>query len=147
MPGPIATLPSRLFVIDESLRLSEVQLCSDHPEIARILGVGVRLDSVSGLTIGELVSRFGCNSAEALLRSLTDRGQGWLVRGAWGNLTPPDAGLANHPLNEFLLSTRTRCCLISEEIRTLGQLARQTEDNLLHIKNFGRKCLAEVVTY
>src|ERR1035441_3470736 len=145
MPGPTPTLPARLFVAEGSLRLDATQLRSDFPVIALILPAGTRLGSVSGLTMGELVSRFSRKSAEALLRVLSDRGHGWLVRGAWGRLASRDSSVASHPLSEFQLSTRTRCCLINSEIHTLGQLARQTEDGLLHIYNFGRKCLAEVV--
>ena len=142
MPGPLSTLPARLFIADESLRLDSPQLQDSYPEIEQIR---VPLATLRGLTVGQLVGRFGCRSAEALLRSLSDRELGRLVRGAWGRLDLETVGLASRLLSEFHLSTRTKNCLVNAEISTLGQLAGQTDNGLLHISNFGRKCLAEVV--
>ncbi len=52
--------------------------------------------------------------------------------------------LVNRPLEEFDISVRSRHTLEKGNIRTLGDLARRTEDEILQIENFGRKSLQEV---
>lgn len=41
-------------------------------------------------------------------------------------------------------TTRTRVCLQTEGVETIGQLILKTERNLLMLPNFGRRCLNEV---
>ncbi len=50
----------------------------------------------------------------------------------------------NRPLEEFDISVRSRHTLEKGNIRTLGDIARRTEDDILQIENFGRKSLQEV---
>lgn len=45
---------------------------------------------------------------------------------------------------EIPFSVRTHNCLDRAEIKTLGQLVKYTEKELLHLKNFGRKSLNEI---
>lgn len=52
--------------------------------------------------------------------------------------------LVNRPLEEFDISVRSRHTLEKGNIRTLGDIARRTEDEILQIENFGRKSLHEV---
>ncbi len=52
--------------------------------------------------------------------------------------------LVNRPLEEFDISVRSRHTLEKGNIRTLGDIARRTEDDILQIENFGRKSLQEV---
>ncbi len=52
--------------------------------------------------------------------------------------------LVNRPLEEFDISVRSRHTLEKGNIRTLGDIARRTEDEILQIENFGRKSLQEV---
>ncbi len=52
--------------------------------------------------------------------------------------------LVNRPLEEFDISVRSRHTLEKGNIRTLGDLARRTEEEILQIENFGRKSLQEV---
>lgn len=52
--------------------------------------------------------------------------------------------LVNRPLDEFDISVRSRHTLEKGNIRTLGDIARRTEDDILQIENFGRKSLEEV---
>lgn len=47
-------------------------------------------------------------------------------------------------LEEFDISVRSRHTLEKGNIRTLGDIARRTEDEILQIENFGRKSLQEV---
>ena len=47
-------------------------------------------------------------------------------------------------LEEFDISVRSRHTLEKGNIRTLGDIARRTEDEILQIENFGRKSLEEV---
>ena len=48
------------------------------------------------------------------------------------------------PINDFELSVRSRNCLAKMNIRTLGDLVRKTEAELLGYKNFGETSLTEI---
>jgi DNA-directed RNA polymerase subunit alpha len=48
------------------------------------------------------------------------------------------------PISDFELSVRSRNCLSKMEIRTLGDLVRKTEEELLTYKNFGETSLTEI---
>lgn len=52
--------------------------------------------------------------------------------------------LVNRSLEEFDISVRSRHTLEKGNIRTLGDVAQRTEDEILGIENFGRKSLQEV---
>lgn len=52
--------------------------------------------------------------------------------------------LLNVPVSDFELSVRSRNCLTKMGIRTLGDLARTTEQTLLASKNFGETSLVEI---
>lgn len=47
-------------------------------------------------------------------------------------------------IDELNLSVRTYNCLRRAKIDTVEQLTRMTDDDLLKLRNFGIKCLAEV---
>src|SRR6185437_5614307 len=48
------------------------------------------------------------------------------------------------PIDEMELSVRSVNSLKNSEIRTLGDLVRQTEGQMLQVKNFGKKSLQEI---
>ncbi len=48
------------------------------------------------------------------------------------------------PINDFELSVRSRNCLVKMNIRTLGDLVKKTEAELLAYKNFGETSLNEI---
>jgi len=50
----------------------------------------------------------------------------------------------NTPITDFELSVRSRNCLAKMNIRTLGDLSRKSETELLSYKNFGETSLAEI---
>ena len=52
--------------------------------------------------------------------------------------------LFHKPIDELGLSVRSVNSLKNSEIRTLGDLVRQTEEQMLHVKNFGKKSLQEI---
>ena len=52
--------------------------------------------------------------------------------------------LLRTPINDFELSVRSRNCLAKMNIRTLGDLVKKTEAELLGYKNFGETSLAEI---
>jgi DNA-directed RNA polymerase subunit alpha len=52
--------------------------------------------------------------------------------------------LLNTPVTDFELSVRSRNCLRKMNIRTLGDLVRTTETDLLNSKNFGETSLQEI---
>jgi DNA-directed RNA polymerase subunit alpha len=53
--------------------------------------------------------------------------------------------LLNHSVDELELSVRSSNCLRDAGIRTLGNLVRKTEAEMLKYRNFGRKSLQELV--
>lgn len=52
--------------------------------------------------------------------------------------------LLSRPVTDFELSVRSRNCLASMNIMTLGDLTRTTENDLLQGKNFGETSLVEI---
>ena len=52
--------------------------------------------------------------------------------------------LRDKPVDELELTVRSYNCLKNANIRTLGELARKTEPELLKSKAFGRKSLNEL---
>jgi len=56
----------------------------------------------------------------------------------------PDYELFSESIEELWLDTRPHNCLTDANILTIGALVRQTEQELLLIANFGRKCLDQV---
>lgn len=52
--------------------------------------------------------------------------------------------LMRTPINDFELSVRSRNCLAKMNIRTLGDLVKKTEAELLGYKNFGETSLTEI---
>jgi len=52
--------------------------------------------------------------------------------------------LLRTPINDFELSVRSRNCLAKMNIRTLGDLVKKTEPELLSYKNFGETSLQEI---
>jgi DNA-directed RNA polymerase subunit alpha len=55
-----------------------------------------------------------------------------------------DEGLLSKPLEDLQLSVRSRKCLQTLSVRTLGDLIRKTEAELLGCKNFGVTSLNEI---
>ncbi len=56
-----------------------------------------------------------------------------------------EAKLLNQPIEELDFSVRTFNCLKKEHINTVGDLVVKTEDELLDIRNFGKRSLEEVI--
>src|SRR5579859_5474154 len=52
--------------------------------------------------------------------------------------------LLRTPIDDLELSVRSVNSLKNSNIRTLGDLVRQTESQILHVKNFGKKSLQEI---
>jgi len=50
----------------------------------------------------------------------------------------------NRSVDELELSVRSSNCLQSAEIKTIGDLVRKTESEMLKYRNFGRKSLKEI---
>ena len=48
------------------------------------------------------------------------------------------------PIDDLDLSVRSRHCLDSENIRTVGELVQRTEADLLKVRNFGKTSLTEI---
>jgi len=58
--------------------------------------------------------------------------------------TPEDRGLLNKSVDDLQLSVRARKCLQKLNLRTLGELTRTTDAELLGCKNFGVTSLNEI---
>ena len=56
------------------------------------------------------------------------------------------AGLLRTPIDDLELSVRSVNSLKNSSIRSLGDLVRQTEEQILKVKNFGKKSLSEIAT-
>ena len=52
--------------------------------------------------------------------------------------------LLNTPVEELELTVRSSNCLKNAGIRTIGDLARKTEDEIAKTRNFGKKSLSEI---
>jgi DNA-directed RNA polymerase subunit alpha len=50
----------------------------------------------------------------------------------------------NRSVDELDLSLRAHNCLHNANIRTIGELVKKTEAEMLHTKCFGRKSLSEI---
>lgn len=61
-----------------------------------------------------------------------------------GNTEAPATNSCDVPVRELEFSVRSRNCLKRANIKTLGQLTDMSADDLLSIKNFGRKSLYEI---
>jgi DNA-directed RNA polymerase subunit alpha len=48
------------------------------------------------------------------------------------------------PISELELSVRSSNCLREANIKTIADLVKKTEDEMLSFKNFGKKSLAEI---
>ena len=59
---------------------------------------------------------------------------------------PPDTDIFQFPLERLFLSERTYRRLKDADVQTIGDLARRGEQDLLKIKNLGRKSLNEIKT-
>ena len=58
---------------------------------------------------------------------------------------PEVSGVLQVPIESLDFSVRTYNCLKKEKIDTLGMLVENTEDDLLAIRNFGKRSLNEVI--
>ena len=52
--------------------------------------------------------------------------------------------LLNKPVDELDLSVRSYNCLKNADIRTIRDLIKRSERDMLHTKNFGKKSLNEI---
>lgn len=73
-----------------------------------------------------------------------ENGDGAAEKGRLEPVSDKVKDLVNRPLEEFDISVRSRHTLEKGNIRTLGDIARRTEDEILQIDNFGQKSLEEV---
>jgi len=60
------------------------------------------------------------------------------------NSKASDEDFLNKLVDELDLSTRSYNCLQDAEIYYIGQLVQKSETELLHLRNFGPKCLVEI---
>jgi len=82
-----------------------------------------------GLRLGSAVEEEQLSSAEASDGALAE---------------DEDEGLLSKPIDDLRLSVRARKCLQKLDIRTLGDLVRKTDAELLGCKNFGVTSLNEI---
>lgn len=133
----------------EAVSLYEELTCAQRPHINALLNLSVIYEDRGNL-----------NAAEKCLRQILDtepnhkRARLYIVdvrsstdmyydeevaRDAAKN-----AAMMNTPVTDFELSVRARNCLKKMEIRTLGDLLKVSENELLSYKNFGETSLVEI---
>jgi hypothetical protein len=112
-----------------------------HPKLASVLGeVGIEsLDRVHGRE----PSFLGRDVSE-IERLLVSSNLGMLAHAWWppGEATPDC--ILDQSVEVLELNARSSTCLSNAGIRTIRDLLRQSDYQLLHIKNLGRKSLREI---
>lgn len=56
----------------------------------------------------------------------------------------PASDIFSRPIEDLELSVRAKNCLDSENVKTIGELVRRSETELLNIKNLGKTSLTEI---
>jgi hypothetical protein len=102
------------------------------------------LSDLHGLSLAELGAQADCFE-----KILDSTGLGQLVRIWWPGTPPPNArNVSRDPLSQSVsildLSVRSANCLEHAGITTISELLRWTTDELLTIKNMGRKSVVEI---
>jgi DNA-directed RNA polymerase subunit alpha len=87
--------------------------------------------------LGRHLAYFGGFDAEAQAEAAPRRTR-------WVPLDERVRDVIQRPLEDFDLSVRSRNTLEKGNIRTLGDVVKMTEDEMLRVENFGRKSLVEV---
>ena len=78
---------------------------------------------------------FGSHASAPLVRAASQLGR---------RCAPAGASCFRTPIDDLELSVRSVNSLKNSNIRTLGDLVRQTESQILQVKNFGKKSLQEI---
>jgi len=140
-------LSPRLFVATDSK-----QSAGGVPAVAfieingKVQQAGIDLASIRGQSYDECLSRFGPDLLGEVIRVLEATDSGWFVRGIWGKPNVPGdvAEALDRSIFSLNLSLRSVHCLSNAGLRALRQVVACTDDQLLHIKNLGRKSLNEI---
>jgi hypothetical protein len=140
---------ARLFITSEALHLSSTRIESEYGDLRDTLRqMDVLLSSLAGLEYEECVCRFGDRAIRQLIQSLGRSELGWFVRGVWGDapVAQDRPSVLDRPIyvHGFGLSLRSLNGLASAGLRTVGQIAAQTEVQLLGIRNLGHKSVNEL---
>src|SRR5438309_7152345 len=112
-----------------------------HPKLASVLGE-VGIDSLDRVQ-GREPSFLGRDVSE-IERLLVSSNLGMLAHAWWppGEATPDC--ILDQSVEVLELNARSSTCLSNAGIRTIRDLLRQSDYDLLHIKNLGRKSLREI---
>jgi hypothetical protein len=132
----------RLFIAAEALQSPAGVLADLNTKLHE---VSADLPSLRGRRYEECLSQIGPNLLTEVIRLLEESNSGWFVRGVWGE--PHGSGPAamlDRSIFSFHLSLRSVHCLSGAGLRTIRHVVARTEDQLLHIKNLGRKSLNEI---
>lgn len=141
-----ATNPRLFVTTDEKQSAGGVPAKAFIELNGKLQQAGADLASICGRPYDECLSRFGPDLLGALIRLLEATDSGWFVRGVWGrtNASGDAAEALDRSIFSFNLSLRSVHCLSNRGLRTLRQVVAYTDDQLLHIKNLGRKSLNEI---
>jgi len=93
--------------------------------------------SEAAQVLGQYVRLFFDVSSERKERAIVDLGGG-------GGVRPAGPAAPDVRIEELDFSVRTYNCLKKANIQTVADLVRASEDELMNIRNFGRKSLVEV---
>jgi DNA-directed RNA polymerase subunit alpha len=120
-PSNVGTLINLGVLYEDRLQFDRAQLCYQRV-----------LDSFPDHARARLYSRDASASGNIMFDEEAQRRQDRL------------AAVLNIPVSDFELSVRSRNCLQKMGVRTLGDLTRTTEAELLASKNFGETSLVEI---
>lgn len=76
-----------------------------------------------------------------LLTQLSEYGKNCII----DQKDPKEGEILNTPIEDMDLSVRSYNCLKRANIQTIGDLVKKTEDDMLKVRNLGRKSLDEVI--
>jgi DNA-directed RNA polymerase subunit alpha len=134
---------------DEALSLYEQLAGRDRPHVNALLNLAVMYEDRSEINKAERCLRQILDTdpnhprARLYLKDVLGSKNMYYDEEAQRDLVKRNA-LLDTPVTDFELSVRARNCLKKMQIRTLGDLLRITEAELLSYKNFGEQSLVEI---
>ncbi len=134
---------------DEALSIYEQLISRDRPHVNALLNLAVLYEDRGEINKSErclrqiLETQPNHPRARLYLKDVLASKNMYYDEEAQRDLVKRNA-LLDTPVTDFELSVRARNCLKKMQIRTLGDLLRITEAELLSYKNFGEQSLVEI---
>lgn len=135
---------------DDERAIELYERCTEHSpmHVNAMLNLAIMYEEHGMLTQAEHMARDVIHEfpnhtrAQELLKSILSSQS--MVSDDRGSREPTGDATLDTPITDFELSVRSRNCLKQMNLRTLGDLLRTTEPELLSYKNFGETSLNEI---